>query len=99
MKTFVSKINSNEILNASTSNKSTYTLNQGFSFSKFMKVNLLVIMVGLFAIPNTGFSKPRHKKMKQSKVVKAVKRNVLDIEFGTFNYDCPIFTKKSVFIG
>jgi hypothetical protein len=46
-----------------------------------------------------SFSTPPSKRAKKVKTVKAVKRNILEIEFGTFKYESPVIAKKSVFLG
>jgi hypothetical protein len=46
-----------------------------------------------------GFSNKPLKKAHKIKTVKTIKRNVLDIEFGTFNYASPFLSKKINFLG
>ncbi len=59
----------------------------------------LFVLSFLLMIPVLSYSTPPSKKAKKVKTVKAVKRNILDIEFGTFRYESPVVAKKSVFLG
>lgn len=59
----------------------------------------LFVMSFFLLIPMLSFSTPPTKRAKKVKTVKAVKRNILEIEFGTFKYESPVIAKKSVFLG
>lgn len=59
----------------------------------------LFILAFFILIPFVGFSNPSLKRTKKIKTVKTIKRNILDIEFGTFNYESPFIAKKSLFLG
>ncbi|MCF8326221.1 MAG: hypothetical protein K9I84_14785 [Leadbetterella sp.] len=59
----------------------------------------LFILSFFLLIPMLSFSTPPTKRAKKVKTVKAVKRNILEIEFGTFKYESPVIAKKSVFLG
>jgi hypothetical protein len=59
----------------------------------------LLALVLLILLPTAGYSQKPTKKFKKAKVVKTIKRNVLEIEFGTFNYSSPFLAKKSTFLG
>jgi hypothetical protein len=62
--------------------------------------NQRLFILSLFLlIPVLSFSTPPTKRAKKVKTVKAVKRNILEIEFGTFKYESPVIAKKSVFLG
>lgn len=64
-----------------------------------VKPNMKVLVLALlFLFPAFGFAKPPIKAQKKYKVTKSIKRNILEIEFGTFNYNSPILTKKSIFL-
>ncbi len=64
------------------------------------KKQRLFILSFFFVIPFVSFSTPTPtKRVKKTKMVKAVKRNILEIEFGTFKYESPVISKKSVFLG
>ncbi|MCP9756033.1 hypothetical protein EGI26_12800 [Lacihabitans sp. CCS-44] len=58
-----------------------------------------LILIFFSLIPFMSFSNRPPKKAKRIKTVKTIKRNVLDIEFGTFNYSSPVLSKKSKFLG
>jgi hypothetical protein len=65
-----------------------------------VKSNLKMFALALFLLlPMAGFAQKPIKASKKAKVVKTIKRNILDIEFGTFNYSSPFLSKKSTFIG
>ncbi len=59
----------------------------------------LFVLSFFLMIPVLSFSTPPTKRAKKVKTVKAVKRNILEIEFGTFKYESPVIAKKSVFLG
>ena len=65
--------------------------------------NQRVFILSLFLlIPVLSFSTPPTKKVKKTKTVKTVKtvrRSILEVEFGTFRYESPVISKKSVFLG
>lgn len=63
------------------------------------KKQRLFILSFFFVIPFVSFSAPTTKRVKKTKTVKAVRRNILEIEFGTFRYESPVIAKKSVFLG
>jgi hypothetical protein len=66
----------------------------------FQLRNQRLFILSLFLlIPVLSFSTPPTKRAKKVKTVKAVKRNILEIEFGTFKYESPVIAKKSVFLG
>ena len=58
-----------------------------------------IILILFCLIPLVGFSNTPIKKAKRAKTVKTIKRNILEIEFGTFNYNSPVLTKKINFLG
>lgn len=58
-----------------------------------------LILIFFSLIPFMSFSNRPPKKAKRIQTVKTIKRNVLDIEFGTFNYSSPVLSKKSKFLG
>jgi hypothetical protein len=58
-----------------------------------------IILILFCLIPLAGFSNNPIKKAKRTKTVKTVKRNILEVEFGTFNYNSPVLTKKINFLG
>ncbi|MCP9766669.1 hypothetical protein EGI22_02030 [Lacihabitans sp. LS3-19] len=58
-----------------------------------------LILIAFIMIPISGISKPIFKKCHKNKTVKTSRRNMMDIEFGTFRYESPVVAKKSVFIG
>ena len=59
----------------------------------------LFVLSFFLMIPVLSFSTPPTKRAKKVKTVKAVKKNILEIEFGTFKYESPVIAKKSVFLG
>lgn len=72
-----------------------------YSFKNLFKSKnqRFLILVCFILIPFMGFSNKPVKKAHKIKTVKTIKRNVLDIEFGTFNYASPFLSKKSNFLG
>ena len=74
---------------------------QKLQFRKVFKVNNLraLVLLVFLMIPVVGFSEVSFKKNKKAKTAKTIKRNILDIEFGTFKYESPFIAKKSIFIG
>lgn len=74
---------------------------QKLQFRNIFKVNnpRALVLVVFLMIPVVGFSEVSFKKNKKPKTAKTIKRNILDIEFGTFKYESPFIAKKSIFIG
>ena len=62
----------------------------------------LFILSFFLMIPVLSFSTPTTKRVKKTKTVKTVKtvrRSILEVEFGTFRFESPVISKKSVFLG
>ena len=62
----------------------------------------LAILSFFLMIPVLSFSTPTTKRVKKTKTVKTVKtvrRSILEVEFGTFRFESPVISKKSVFLG
>jgi hypothetical protein len=72
-----------------------------YIFKNFFKTKnqKFLILIFFSFIPFMSFSNKPVLKAKKIKTAKTVKRNVLEIEFGTFNYSSPFLAKKSNFLG
>ncbi|MBP6620345.1 MAG: hypothetical protein KA188_08850 [Leadbetterella sp.] len=58
-----------------------------------------LFILAFLLVPFLSFSNPPSKRAKKTKTVKTIRRNILEVEFGTFRYESPVMAKKSVFLG